>query len=196
MKKVIFTLLSLTFLISAQVDVISPIPIQTETASGTLPPPTTTPTPTIRDNNAKNINVIVPDAPPPVEVRVPKIIPNNPKAPVSPIIRVTGVGEGVPPVNTISPAQAKALARRAAIADAYRSLAEKMYGIKLSAKDRVRDLVAQRTEVRTAVYGIIRGATIDEERWSDGLYRVVLVVKLNACMWSNYLTAPSLYHCK
>jgi len=123
------------------------------------------------------------------------IIPNSPYLQRPSIIKITGVGEGVPPISVVSPAQAKALARRAAIADAYRSLAEKMYGIRLSAKDRVRDLIAQRTEVRTAVYGIIRGAKIDEEIWKDGLYRVVLMVDLDACMWSSYLSAPSLYKC-
>jgi len=128
-------------------------------------------------------------------VKVSAIIPNSPVLQRPSIIKVTGVGEGVPPVSVVSPAQAKALARRAAIADAYRSLAEKMYGIRLSSKDRIRDLIAQRTEVRTAVYGIIRGAKIDEEIWKDGLYRIVLVVNLDACMWSNYLSEPSLYQC-
>jgi len=123
------------------------------------------------------------------------IIPNSPVLNRPSVIKISGIGEGVPPISVTSPAQARALARRAAIADAYRSLAEKMYGIRLSAKDRIRDLVAQKTEVRTAVYGIIRGATIDEENWKDGLYKIVLVVHLDACMWSNYLSAPSLYQC-
>jgi len=144
--------------------------------------------------NTKNVNIVV-QAPIKKLEKVTGVIPNSPRLLRPRIIKVSGVGEGVPPVNTVSPAQAKALARRAAIADAYRSLAEKMYGIRLSAKDRIRDLIAQRTEVRTAVYGIIRGATIDEEEWKDGLYKVVLVVNLDACRWSNYLSSPSLYRC-
>jgi hypothetical protein len=149
-----------------------------------------------KDATKKDINIVVN----PINQAVSKkavngVIPNSPRLLRPGIIKVSGVGEGVAPINTISPAQAKALARRAAIADAYRSLAEKMYGIRLSAKDRIKDLVAQRTEVRTAVYGIIRGATIDEESWKDGLYKVVLIVHLDACRWSNYLTAPSLYKC-
>jgi len=147
--------------------------------------------------NDKNINVVV--KVPTQQAQAPKatgVIPNSPVLKRPAIIKVSGVGEGVPPAWATTPAQAKALARRAAIADAYRSLAEKMYGIRLSAKDRIKDLIAQRTEVRTAVYGIIRGATIDEEEWKDGLYRVVLLVNLDACMWSSYLSAPSLYNCK
>ncbi|NPA55546.1 MAG: hypothetical protein GXO40_04200 [Epsilonproteobacteria bacterium] len=149
-------------------------------------------------NTPTNINVVLKqNNPQPVTQRsVVGIIPNSPILKKSPIINVTGVGEGVPPVNTVSPAQARALARRAAIADAYRSLAEKMYGIRLSAKDRIRDLITQRTEVRTEVFGIIKGATIDDETWKDGLYTVVLKVKLDACRWSKYLTAPSLYRCR
>ena len=144
--------------------------------------------------NTKNVNIVV-QTPIKKSEKLTGVIPNSPRLLRPSIIKVSGVGEGVPPVNTVSPAQAKALARRAAIADAYRSLAEKMYGIRLSAKDRIRDLIAQRTEVRTAVYGIIRGATIDEEEWKDGLYKVVLVVNLDACRWSSYLSSPSLYRC-
>jgi len=145
-------------------------------------------------DNTRNVNVVLP-SPQQNTQSVTGVIPNSPRLSKPSIIKISGIGEGVPPVSTVSPAQARALARRAAIGDAYRSLAEKMYGIRLSAKDRIRDLVAQRTEVRTAVYGIIRGATIDEEIWKDGLYKVVLVVNLDACMWSNYLSAPSLYRC-
>jgi len=143
-----------------------------------------------------NVNVKMPaqTAPKTMVAPVPNIIENTPVINhCNHLITISGIGEGVARPDAISPAQARALARRAAIADAYRSLAEKMYGIRLSAKDRIRDLVTQRTEVRTAVYGIIRGAKIDEESWKNGLYKVVLLVKLDTCRWNRYLTAPSLY---
>jgi len=149
----------------------------------------------VPSNSDKNVNITISQ---PKINNIQKssgIIQNSPKLVRPSIIKVSGVGEGVPPEWATSPAQARALARRAAIADAYRSLAEKMFGIRLSAKDRIKDLIAQRTEVRTAVAGIIKGATIDEESWKDGLYKVVLIVNLDACRWSNYLSAPSLYKC-
>jgi len=123
------------------------------------------------------------------------LIPNSPYVTAPNIIHIIGIGEGVAPIDAVSKPQAIALARRAAIDDAYRNLAEQMYGIKLSAKDRIKDLIAQRTEVKTAVYGIIRGAKLDDEKYKDGIYRVTLTVDLDACVWSNYLTAPSLYQC-
>jgi len=111
------------------------------------------------------------------------------------VIKITGIGEGVIPPNAVSKAQAQALARRAAIVDAYRSLAEKMYGIRLSAKDKVKDLILQHTEIRSSVSGVIQGAIIDEESFKNGIYKVVLRVELDPCIWANYLHAPSLYQC-
>jgi len=150
------------------------------------------------NENTKNININV-EMPKvskieSIQHKVNGIIPNSPTLLRPAIIKVSGIGEGVPPVDTVSPAQAMILARRAAIADAYRSLAEKMYGIRLTAKDRIRDLMVQRTEVRTAVTGLIRGATIDEESWKNGIYKVVLVVNLDACRWSSYLPNISTYY--
>jgi len=123
------------------------------------------------------------------------IIPNNPNIQRPNIITINGVGEGVAPMDAQSPAQARLLAKETAMAVAYKRLAEKMYGIRLSAKDKIKDLMTQSSEIRTSVYGLIRGATIDEESWKNGIYTVVLVVKLNACEWSKYLTSTPYYKC-
>ncbi len=179
MKKVVLSIITGISLLSAYNNVVSPQPIIT-----TYPIPTHKNTQT---SPAANV--------PTTSVNNNGIIQNSPNLPKSNIITISGIGEGVARPDAISPAQARALARRAAIADAYRSLAEKMYGIRLSAKDRIKDLVAQRTEVRTAVYGIIKGARIDEESWKNGLYTVKLIVNLNACIWSKYLTSKSFYQC-
>jgi len=115
------------------------------------------------------------------------IVPNDPILQVAPIIVIRAIGEGVAPIDAISPAQAQALARRAAIADAYRALGEKMYGVRLNAKDTVRDLVMRHSEIRSQVYALIRGGRIDEESFKNGLYRVTMEVKLNAKRWQRYL---------
>lgn len=114
-------------------------------------------------------------------------IPNDPIIKKSPVIVLRSVGEGVAPINVISPAQGKVLAKRAAIADAYRGLSEKMYGIKISAKETVRDLVTTDSEIRTRVYGMIRGAQVEKTHFKDGLYTVVLEVKINTERWQKYL---------
>jgi hypothetical protein len=116
------------------------------------------------------------------------VIPNTPILRVAPIITLMAVGEGVAPINSISPAQARALARRAAIADAYRVLGEKMYGIRLSAKETVKDMVLKHSEIRTQVYGIVKGAKIEEESFQEGLYTVTMEVKLDASIWQKYLS--------
>ena len=186
MKKVVLSIITGVSLLSAYNNVVSPLPI-----ANTQTPHTNYPIPTnnrgIQTSPAANV--------PNPSVNDGGIIQNSPNLPKSNIITISGTGEGVARPDAISPAQARALARIAAIAYAYKNLAEKMYGIRLSAKDRIKDLVAQRTEVRTAVYGIIKGARIDEESWKDGLYTVKLVVDLNACIWSKYLTSKSFYQC-
>jgi len=118
---------------------------------------------------------------------LPANVPNNPILKVSPVIVLRAIGEGVAPINAISPAQARALARRAAIDDAYRALGEKMYGVRLTARDTVKDMVMKHSEVRAEVYALIRGAQIDEESFKDGLYRVSMEVKLDTRIWRRYL---------
>ena len=56
-----------------------------------------------------------------------------------PTATFTAFGDGVPPLDTYSPAQARALAKRAAIADAQRQIATKLFGVKINAKDTVKD---------------------------------------------------------
>ena len=75
----------------------------------------------------------------------------------------TAVGEGIAPMNTVSTAQALALAKRAAITDAYRQLASKLYGVKVN--------------------GLIKNASIIDENFNQGLYRVNLELKIDADKW-------------
>ena len=93
------------------------------------------------------------------------------------------VGEGVPPVDTVSPAQAKALAKRAAIADAQRQLASKLYGVKINAKDTVKDAMLRSSVIDARVSGLIKNAAITKQDFKDGLYRVEMEVRMGVDTW-------------
>ncbi|SFP01258.1 LPP20 family lipoprotein [Hydrogenimonas thermophila] len=93
------------------------------------------------------------------------------------------VGQGVAPVNTISPAQAKALAKRAAIADAYRQLAEKIAGVKIEGRDKIVNMVTKKSLVRTCVNALIKNATIIDSAAKDGLYEVEMEIKMYGKDW-------------
>jgi len=93
------------------------------------------------------------------------------------------IGQGVAPVNTISPAQAKALAKRAAIADAYRQLAEKIVGVKIEGRDKIVNMVTKKSLVRTCVSALIKNATILDSVTKDGLYEVEMEIKMYGKKW-------------
>jgi hypothetical protein len=94
-------------------------------------------------------------------------------------IRISAVGQGVAPVNTISPAQAYALAKRAAIADAYRIIAEKVKGVRVDGQDLVKNMMVQRSTVRTSVQAMIKNANIVETNFKDGLCEVEIEIVLS-----------------
>ena len=87
-------------------------------------------------------------------------------------IRVVGLG--VAPAGT-SGTQAEALARRAAISDAYRQLAEQVNGVNVDASTTVENLMLANMTVRTHVSALIKGGEIREEKAQrDGSYTVTL----------------------
>lgn len=100
-----------------------------------------------------------------------------------PMATFTAYGEGVPPLDTYSPAQARALAKRAAIADAQRQLATKLYGVKITAKDTVKDAMLKSSVIEARVHGLIKGAAIKNDEYKDGLYRVEMEIELDKYRW-------------
>jgi hypothetical protein len=93
------------------------------------------------------------------------------------------VGQGVAPVNTVSPAQAMALAKRAAIADAYRQLGEKICGVHVEGRDLIRNMMISRSTVRTQIDAMIRNARILDTHFKDGLCEVEMEVTLRGDEW-------------
>ena len=116
------------------------------------------------------------------------MIQNSPILTPDNIIELSAVGMGVAPESTISPSQALALAKRAAIIDAYRQIGEKMYGIRLNAQDTVRDMVLINSVVKTKVEALIKNAEIIETVYKDGLCQITMELKLDGKIWHEILS--------
>jgi hypothetical protein len=91
-------------------------------------------------------------------------------------IHISVVGQGVAPMNTTSPAQAYALAKRAAIADAYRVIAEKVKGVHVEGQDLIKNMMVKRSTIRTSVKAMIRNANVVETTFKEGLCEVEMEI--------------------
>ena len=92
--------------------------------------------------------------------------------------KVVAVGYGVPPTGVYG-ARANLLARRAAVVDAQRNLAEFIQGTQIDAETTLYNYMTENDTVKTRVSALIQGATIvEEEAMSDGSYRVTMSVSL------------------
>lgn len=80
---------------------------------------------------------------------------------------VVAIGTGLPPEN--AGVRGRVLARRAALVDAYRNLAEMLNGVQLDADTVMEDLAIKSDIVRVKTSALIKGAQIVEEKeMSDG----------------------------
>jgi len=91
-------------------------------------------------------------------------------------VRISATGMGVAPRFAHSPAQAYALAKRAAMVDAYRLLAERVGGVRIEGKDTIKNMEVTRSEVRAYVQNSIKNAEILETKFKDGMCEVELEV--------------------
>ena len=88
-------------------------------------------------------------------------------------------GYGAVPAAQSGTGQAQLLARRAAIVDAWRNLAEAVQGVQVDAETTVHDMSINSDSIRTRVSATVRGARIvSSEMQADGVCHVVMEIPL------------------
>ncbi len=92
--------------------------------------------------------------------------------------RVEADGFGLPPAYSTSEAQARLMARRAAIADAQRNLAEQIAGVQVDSETTVQNMQIANDTIRTRVSALLKGAKVISESYEDGAYHVVMALPL------------------
>lgn len=100
------------------------------------------------------------------------------QAPRQERIKITGVGYGAESVyDGFTDGQKRLMAIRASKLDAYRSLAEQLYGIKIDSNTSVATMTAQSDSFRARVNAVVRGARIVSiTPMADNNYETVLEV--------------------
>ncbi len=92
---------------------------------------------------------------------------------------ITVVGMGVPPANARNAVQARMMARRAAVVDGYRQLAEAIKGVNVDAETTVENFMVTSDVTRTKVSALVQGAqVIKEGTTSDGGYEVTMRISM------------------
>jgi len=104
---------------------------------------------------------------------------------VEPILRaenelvITVTGQGVAPSVTSSPAQAYALAKRAAMADGYRQIAERVKGVQVEGHDTIKNMMLTQSNTRVSVEALVRGANVMNTTFKEGLCEVEMEIALS-----------------
>ena len=93
---------------------------------------------------------------------------------------IYAVGDGVMPPDAVSPAQARARAKRAAIDDAYGRMVEMANEVRVDAESTTRNFVNENRTVRTRVSGMVKNAEIEEiKQFDDGSYQVMMKMSMD-----------------
>lgn len=91
----------------------------------------------------------------------------------------TATGLGVPPPTAVSPAQARALARRAAEVVARRNLLEVVRGVRIDSQTQVRNAMLESDVINAQVSGLVRGAqVVSVQELGDGSVEVTVGMRL------------------
>ena len=94
-------------------------------------------------------------------------------------MNITVTGQGVAPSFASSPAQAYALAKRAAMADAYRIIAERVKGVKIQGKDTIKNMAIKSSVINTQVSAMIKNAVVVETTFQNGICEVEMEVNID-----------------
>lgn len=106
---------------------------------------------------------------------------------------ISAIGVGAAPDSVTKQGPADALARRAAVVDAYRNLASIVYGVEIENHTTVEQLAVKKDKIKTLVSGVISNARIvDEEKLDDGNYQITITMpifgannSLASAVWEN-----------
>ena len=95
---------------------------------------------------------------------------------------VFAIGKGIAPRRATGLTQGRMLARRAAVVDGYRNLAEITQGVQITSNWTVRDEMVTGSRVQATVHAVIKGAELVDEKFEDGVAIVKLAMPIGGKM--------------
>lgn len=103
------------------------------------------------------------------------------------LIKITGIGYGAESTyEAYTPGQRRLMAIRSSKLDAYRALAEQLYGIKVDSNTAVSTLTAKNDSFRARVNAMVRGArVVSITPMADNNYETVLEVYIDQSFFRN-----------
>lgn len=102
-------------------------------------------------------------------------------------IKITGIGFGAESTfSAYTPGQRRLMAIRASKLDAYRALAEQLYGIKIDSNTAISTMTAKNDSFRARVNAVVRGArVVSVTPMADQNYETVLEVYVDKGFFEN-----------
>lgn len=91
----------------------------------------------------------------------------KPEKPAQPATTTASTSSAPSPGPTLTPQQAKLMAKRAAEMDARRNLLEYVKGVQIDSSTYVRDFMTQSDSIRSQIDGMVKGAQVIATRWND-----------------------------